>query len=119
MIVFAIKGKSMADAPLDPTQWPRYVFHRTEAPRRIATPEEEAALGEGWQRTPYTAEAPPVEAPPVEAPVPLHADAVHFTPPGRKKRGAPLADPKAEQRRQRKIQRDRVSQARRAARRKA
>ena len=42
------------DEPLDPTQWPRYVFHHTKDPVCVATPEAEAALGEGWRRTQYT-----------------------------------------------------------------
>lgn len=45
----------MADV-LDPTQWPRYMFHLTEPPRLVATPEAEEALGEGWRRTPYSDE---------------------------------------------------------------
>jgi hypothetical protein len=43
----------MADV-LDPTQWPRYMFHTTEPPRLVGTPDAEAALDEGWKRTPYS-----------------------------------------------------------------
>lgn len=43
--------------PLDPTMWPRYVFHHTKAPALVTTPEEEAALGEGWRREQWTPEA--------------------------------------------------------------
>jgi hypothetical protein len=110
----------MADPVLDPAQWPRYVFHRTEPPRAVATPQEEAALGEGWQRTPFAPEAPAVAEEPEEPEPVLPDDAVHFVPPPRRKRrGTPLADPKAELKRQRKLQRDRASLARRAERKKA
>ena len=53
--------------------YPKFKFHATDEPRVVHTPEQEAALGEGWFNSPADVFAPaPVAEPPVE-PVPVPA----------------------------------------------
>jgi hypothetical protein len=50
--------------------YPKFKFHATDEPRIVNTPEQEAALGEGWFNSPADVFAPaPVAKQPVE-PVP-------------------------------------------------
>lgn len=42
--------------PFDPTLWPCWRFHVTLAPVMVQTPEEEAALPEGYRNRPYSEE---------------------------------------------------------------
>jgi hypothetical protein len=49
----------MSETAIDPTEYPRYLFHPEREPMRVETPEEEGEvreLDEGWRRTPYSDE---------------------------------------------------------------
>jgi hypothetical protein len=40
-------------------EYPKYLYHREQAAKVVADPEEHAALGEGWQEKPYEQEPTP------------------------------------------------------------
>jgi hypothetical protein len=76
-----------------PQQFPAFVFHASEAPRKLADAAELAALGPGWHDTPEKATnaaveqpqptAPPPPPPPAAQPAPVATD--NLTPEDREK----------------------------------
>lgn len=59
--------KEAPPAPYVHQQYPKFKFHATEEPRIVHTPEQEAALGEGWFNSPAGV-FPPAPAPAVPVP---------------------------------------------------